>query len=138
MWNHFTDRSNRNRWVQPIDPAHEFKHYANDRQWHVISAMELLLQDDGNLVLLRHSTMPETNGIHIEWETETHGTGGNKILWIQKDGSLTLKDASTGQEFWTSYSGGRSNGPYRAEMPDPGWLKIVDRNGKAVWSADQT
>ena len=23
-------------------------------------------------------------------------------------------------------------------MPDPGFLKIVDKNGKAVWSADQT
>jgi len=96
--------------------------------------MELLLQDDGNLVLLRHST----HGVHVEWETHTHGKGKNVILWLQMDGSLSLRNAETREEYFSSYSGKRSHGPYRVEMPEVGWFKIVDKNGKAVWTADQT
>jgi hypothetical protein len=99
--------------------------------------MELLLQDDGNLVLLRHSTW----GVHVEWETSTWDLGyygKNVILWLQKDGSLSLRNADTHEEYFSTWSGGRSHGPYRVEMPEVGWLKIVDKNGKVVWTADQT
>ena len=96
--------------------------------------MELLLQDDGNLLLLRHSS----DGVNVEWETHTSGKGSNTILWLQRDGSLSLRNSNTNELLYTSYSGNRGQGPYRVEMPNPGWLKIVDKNGKAVWSADQT
>ena len=58
------------------------------------------------------------------------------MLILQKDGSLTLKDSKTYEEYWTSHSGGMSRGPYRVEMPEVGFFKIVDQNGKAIWSAD--
>ena len=96
--------------------------------------MELLLQDDGNLVLLRHST----HGVHVEWESHTSGKGKNVILWLQEDGSLSLRNANTTEEYFSSYSGNIGQYPFRVEMPEVGWLKIVDKNGKAVWAADQT
>ena len=86
--------------------------------------MELLLQDDGNLVLLRHST--DGVGGHVIWETATSGKGPNTVLILQKDGSLVLKDSKTHEEYWTSHSGNRGQGPYRLEMPEVGWPKIVD------------
>ena len=96
--------------------------------------MELILQDDGNLILLRHSP----DGVAIEWETHTWDKGTNTILWLQSDGSLSLRNSKTNELLYTSYSGNRGEAPYSVVMPDPGFLKIVDKNGKAVWSADQT
>ena len=99
--------------------------------------MELVLQDDSNLVLLRHSTW----GVHVEWETSTWGLGDSNtkvILWLQQDGSLSLRNAHTHEEYFSTWSGGISEGPYSVEMPEVGFLKIVDKHGKAVWAADQT
>ena len=49
-----------------------------------------------------------------------------------------MRDSNTHELYYSSQSGNRGHGPYRFEMPEVGWPKIVDSDNKAVWSADQT
>ena len=60
------------------------------------------------------------------WASDTNGAGDNLKLWLQEDGSLSLRDADTNDLKWSSYSGDRGIGPYDFAMPDPGFPMIVD------------
>merc|ERR1711997_1019194 len=57
-------------------------------------------------------------------------------LWLQEDGSLSLRDADSNDLVWSSYSGGRGEGPYSFKMPDPGFPVILDSKNHIVWAAD--
>ena len=57
---------------------------------------------------------------------------------MQQDGSLSLRLWPRNVEIWSSYTGGRGNGPYTVEMPDVGFLTIKDGDSKKIWTADQT
>merc|ERR1712083_901353 len=58
------------------------------------------------------------------WASDTNGAGDNLKLWLQEDGSLSLRDADSNDLVWSSYSGGRGEGPYSFKMPDPGFPVI--------------
>jgi len=99
-----------------------------------IDAMELRLLEDGNVVLERFSGEGSDK---IVWSTETQGKGKDKILWLLEDGSLSLKTVDD-KEIWSNYAGGKGEAPFRAVLPNPGFPKVVDKNGQTVWAADQT
>ena len=97
--------------------------------------MELRLQDDGNVVLYRYE---EGDNQKAVWATDTDGLGDNKIFWLQEDGSLVLRDADTNELYWSSNRGGFGEYPYQAIMPEAGFFKVIDNQGRSVWAADQT
>ena len=103
-----------------------------DREKKEIDKFEFKLQDDGNLVLYRH----DEGGEKAIWASDTDGAGNNLKLWLQEDGSLSLRDADSNDLVWSTYTGGRGKAPYKFEMPDPGFPRVVDAKGRIVWAAD--
>jgi len=97
-----------------------------------IQSFDFTLQDDGNLVLYRN----DDGGRKAIWASDTNGEGDNLKLWLQEDGSLSLRDATTNDLKWSSYSGDRGIGPYEFIMPDPGFPMVVDSRNRIVWAAD--
>merc|ERR1712083_857770 len=97
-----------------------------------IQSFDFTLQDDGNLVLYRN----DDGGRKAIWASDTNGEGDNLKLWLQEDGSLSLRDADTNDLKWSSYSGDRGIGPYDFAMPDPGFPMVVDSRNRIVWAAD--
>merc|ERR1711878_30821 len=59
--------------------------------------------------------------------------GGNDLkLWLQEDGSLSLRKAHDNELVWSSYTGGRGTAPYSFVMPDPGFPMVVDSKNKNI------
>lgn len=149
MWSYKGDENDNKRvWSKDIPADRKFSFcdktyyeqcFTNgepDKHVHYVHRMELVLQQDGNLVLYRHSTHPDSP--HAVWDTGTNGNPDGQILWLQNDGSLSLRLWPSNVEIWSSYTGGRGNGPYTVEMPDVGFLTIKDKDSKKIWTADQT
>jgi len=57
-------------------------------------------------------------------------------LWLQEDGSLSLRKAHDNELVWSSYTGGRGTAPYSFVMPDPGFPMVVDSKNNIIWAAD--
>ena len=70
------------------------------------------------------------------WASDTNGEGHNLNLWLQEDGSLSIRDQDTNDLVWSTYSGNRGEGPYEFVMPDPGFPRVEDKYGRIVWAAD--
>merc|ERR1711997_968648 len=96
-----------------------------------IDKFEFILQDDGNLVLYRY----DDEGKKAIWASDTSKDEDLK-LWLQEDGSLSLREADSNDLVWSSYSGGRGTAPYEFVMPDPGFPMVVDKYNRIVWAAD--
>merc|ERR1719189_1069323 len=97
-----------------------------------IHSFEFKLQEDGNVVLYRD----DDGGRKAIWASDTNGAGNNLKLWLQEDGSLSLRDADSNDLVWSTYSGNRGTGPYSFKMPDPGFPVIMDSKNRIVWAAD--
>jgi len=97
-----------------------------------IIKFEFTLQEDGNVVLYRY----DEGGSKAIWASDTNGKGDNLKLWLQEDGSLSLRDAGTNELKWSTYTGGRGLAPYEFVMPDPGFPMVVDSKGRIIWAAD--
>ena len=69
------------------------------------------------------------------WASDTSEDKDLK-LWLQEDGSLSLREADTNDLVWSTYSGGRGTAPYEFVMPDPGFPMVVDKYNRIVWAAD--
>ena len=76
--------------------------------------MELVLQEDGNIVL--YFKDETRNGRKKLWATGT--TGKDLILWLLADGTLSVRKEN-GEELWKTRHGlkGGGKGPYKLEMP---------------------
>ena len=98
-----------------------------------IDKFEFTLQDDGNLVLYRYDDEGDSKAI---WASDTDGAGNNLKLWLQEDGSLSLRDADSNDLVWSTYTGGYGKAPYKFEMPDPGFPRVEDSLGQIIWAAD--
>jgi len=99
-----------------------------------IYKFRFILQDDGNLVLYRY----DEGGDRAIWASDTNGGYQELILWLQEDGSLSLRDAESNELVWSTYTGGYGTYPYEFVMPDPGFPRVEDKYGRIVWAADQT
>lgn len=83
-------------------------------------------------MLYRH----DDGGEKAIWASDTNGKGDNLKLWLQEDGSLSLRDAVTNVLVWSTYTGGRGVEPYEFVMPDPGFPMVVDSKNNIIWAAD--
>jgi len=97
-----------------------------------INKFEFILQEDGNLVLYRY----DEGGDKAIWASDTNVEGEDLKLWLQEDGSLSLRYADTNELVWSTYTGDRGKGPYEFVMPDPGFPMVVDSKGRIIWAAD--
>ena len=97
-----------------------------------INEFEFILQEDGNVVLYRY----DEGGSKAIWASDTNGEGEDLKLWLQEDGSLSLRHADTNELVWSTYTGDLGKRPYEFVMPDPGFPMVVDSKGRIIWAAD--
>ena len=85
----------------------KFRFTEGDDDEKDIHSFDFTLQDDGNLVLYRN----DDGGRKAIWASDTNGAGDNLKLWLQQDGSLSLRDADSNDLVWSTYSGNRGSKP---------------------------
>ena len=97
-----------------------------------IQKFKFILQNDGNVVLYRF----DDGGDKPIWASDTHCNNCDLTLWLQEDGSLSLRHTGSNDLIWSTYTGGYGTYPYEFVMPDPGFPMVVDKYGRKIWSAD--
>ena len=97
-----------------------------------IQKFQFKLQNDGNVVLYRY----DDGGDKPIWASDTHCNNCDLTLWLQEDGSLSLRHTGSNILLWSTYTGGYGTYPYEFVMPDPGFPMVVDKYGRKIWSAD--
>lgn len=88
---------------------------------------KLLLQDDGNLVLLK------TNDNTVTWASNTNGKGATELR-MQEDGNLVLYKGIKADPVWATGTNGKGNG-VRAVLENWGDLVLYNNSGGIVWSS---
>jgi len=66
-----------------------------------INEFEFILQEDGNVVLYRY----DEGGSKAIWASDTNVEGEDLKLWLQEDGSLSLRYADNNALVWSTYTG---------------------------------
>ena len=92
----------------------EWSGWGYDYEHNDIDTMELVLQEDGNIVLYYEDKAKNLR--KKLWATDTRGT--DLILWLLADGTLSVRKEN-GEELWKTRHGlkGGGKGPYKLEMP---------------------
>jgi len=89
-------------------------------------SVELVMQEDGNLVLYRRKDL------HPLWASNTNGSGA-QVAVMQGDGNFVLY-APGGRPVWASNTNGKHN--CRVALQNDGNLVVYDGHNHAVWASN--
>ena len=101
---------------------------------------QLILQDDGNLVLYQLAGDDPNGKKYVVWASNTYGQNSQYAI-MQPDGNFVIYGPDNPPNaLWASGTNGQGTAPYTLEItedltPDGAELQIVDSNGSGLWTA---
>jgi hypothetical protein len=94
---------------------------------------ELLLQDDGNLVIYG-ATDPDRNNKRVIWESGTVGSGATRLVLQSEDGNLALYDADNKAVWATNTNQGKATHLF---LHNDGRLELYEGTTACLWKTDK-